>query len=105
MGERLLAVSESSEGVELINRGFRSLLQEAPGHSLEGFDVLDVDEAAPDLECSLVLQPPESPGHRLPVCPDHGAQVLVGVASWYPDLPWDLHALALYEKEDETREP
>jgi hypothetical protein len=55
-------------------------LQEAPRSSLEGFDVIDVDEASPDLQSSLVLQPPESPGNRLPVRPDHGAKVLVGVA-------------------------
>jgi hypothetical protein len=55
-------------------------LQEAPRSSLEGFDVIDVDETSPDLQSSLVLQPPESPCNRLPVRPDHGAKVLVGVA-------------------------
>src|SRR5829696_5292513 len=81
------------------------LQEETPGRSLEGLDVFDVDEASPDLECSLVLQAPESPGHSLPVRPDHGAQVLVAVASGYADLPWDLYSLALYEKEDEARKP
>src|ERR671910_3337184 len=79
-----------------------SFLQEAPGRSLEGFDVIDVDEAAPDLQSPLVLKPPESPGHCLPVRPDHGAKVLVGVTSGYADLPGDLHPLALHEKEDEA---
>src|SRR5215218_4283222 len=82
-----------------------SFLQEAPGSSLEGFDVIYVDEASPDLDRSLVLQPPESPGHSLPVRPDHGAKVLVGVAGGDADLPWDLHPLALDEKEDQARKP
>src|SRR5688572_31263836 len=82
-----------------------SFLQEAPGSSLEGFDVIDVDEASPDLQSSLVLKPPESPCNSLPVGPDHGAKVLVGVAGGYADLPWDLHPLALDEKEDEARKP
>src|SRR5215217_3790808 len=47
-------------------------LQEAPGSSLEGFDVIDVDEATPDLECSLVLQAPECPGNSFAVGSDHG---------------------------------
>ena len=55
-------------------------LQKSPGRSLEGFDVIDVDEASPDLEGSLILKAPESSRHRLPVRPDHGAKVLVGVA-------------------------
>src|SRR5215204_6297714 len=80
-------------------------LQQAPGRSLEGFDVIDVDEAPPDLEGSLVLKPPESPGHSLPIGPDHGAKVLVTVAGWYANLPWDLHSLALDEKEDQARKP
>ena len=78
------------------------LLQEPPGRTLEGFDVIDVDEATPDLQGSFVLKAPEGPGHRLPVGPDHGAQVLVGVAGGYADLPWDLHPLALDEKEYEA---
>src|SRR5688500_5366726 len=82
-----------------------SFLQEAPGRSLEGFDVVDVDEASPDLECYLVLKATESPCHSLPVRPDHGAKVLVGVAGRYADLPWDLHPLALDEKEDQARKP
>src|SRR5215207_9710793 len=82
-----------------------SFLQEAPGRSFEGFDVIDVDEASPDLECTLVLKPPKSPCHSLPVGPDHGAKVLVGVAGRDTDLPWDLHPLALYEKEDKARKP
>src|SRR5215208_6626123 len=82
-----------------------SFLQEAPGSSLEGFDVIDVDEASPDLQSPLVLKPPESPGHCLPVRPDHGAKVLVGVAGWYADLPWDLYPLALDEKEDQASKP
>src|SRR5215218_7871250 len=74
-------------------------LQEAPRRSLEGLDVIDVDEASPDLECPLVLKAPESPGNSLPVGPDHGAKVLVGVASGYADLPWDLYSLTLDEEE------
>src|SRR5215204_6355423 len=80
-------------------------LQEAPGSSLEGFDVIDVDEATPDLDDPLVLQASESPRHRLPVGTDHGAQVLVGVAGRYADLSGDLHPLALDEEEDEASEP
>src|SRR5215207_11206923 len=82
-----------------------SFLQEAPGRSFEGFDVIDVDEASPELQSSLVLKPPESPGNSLPVRPDHGAKVLVGVAGGYADLPWDLYPLALYEKEDQAGKP
>src|SRR5215203_7103332 len=82
-----------------------SFLQKPPGHSLEGFDVFDVDDASPELQCSLVLQAPESPGHGLAVGPYHGAKVLVGVASGYADLSGDLHPLALYEEEDEASEP
>src|SRR5829696_3384883 len=80
-------------------------LQEAPGRSLEGFDVSDVDETSPDLQSPLILQPPESPCNSLPVRPDHGAKVLVGVAGRYANLPWDLHPLALDEKEDQARKP
>src|SRR5215212_3882567 len=80
-------------------------LQEAPGRSFQGLDVFDVDEASPDLEGTLVLKAPECPGHRLPVRPDHGAKVLVGVAGGYAYLPWDLHPLALDKKEDEARKP
>src|SRR5215203_2230022 len=80
-------------------------LQEAPRSSLEGFDVIDVDEASPDLQSPIVLQPPECPGNSLPVRPDHGAKVLMGVAGWYANLPWDLHPLALDEKEDQARKP
>src|SRR5215213_5710270 len=82
-----------------------SFLQEAPGRSFQGLDVFDVDEASPDLEGTLVLKAPECPGHRLPVRPDHGAKVLVGVAGGYAYLPWDLHSLALDKKEDEARKP
>src|SRR5215210_1889724 len=82
-----------------------SFLQKPPGSSLEGFDVFDVDEATPELQSPLVLKPPESPGHSLPVGPDHGAKVLVGVAGGDADLPWDLHPLALDEKEDEASKP
>src|SRR5215203_2595460 len=78
------------------------LLQEPPGRTLEGLDVIDVDEPPPELQCPLVLQPPEGPGHGLPVCPYHGAQVLVGIAGRYADLPGHLHPLALDEKEDEA---
>src|SRR5215208_3522374 len=67
-------------GEVLLRETLPLFLQQAPGSSLEGFDVIDVDEASPDLEGSLVLQPPECPGNRLPVRPDHGAKVLVGVA-------------------------
>src|SRR5215208_1049411 len=80
-------------------------LQEAPRSSLGGFDVIYVDEAAPDLQSPLVLQPPESSGHSLPVGPDHGAKVLVAVAGRYANLPRDLHPLALDEEEDQTSKP
>src|SRR5829696_5019451 len=80
-----------------------SFLQQAPGRTLEDFDVLDVDEATPELDGPVVLQAPESPGYSLAVGPYHGAQVLVGVASGYANLPWDLHSLALDEEEDEAR--
>src|SRR5215210_7294213 len=82
-----------------------SFLQEPPGRSLQGFDVLDVDDATPDLEGTLVLQAPECPRHSFAVGPDHGAKVLVGVAGWYANLPWDLLPLALDEEEDEARKP
>src|SRR5215212_10800942 len=84
---------------------FYSFLQETPGRSFEGLDVIDVDETPPELQCSLVLQSPEGPGHRLPVGPYHGAQVLVAVTSGYADLPWDVHPLALDEEEDQASKP
>src|SRR5215203_3010676 len=59
-------------------------LQEPPCSTLEGLDVLDIDEATPELEHPLVLEAPEGPGHRLPIGPYHGAKMLVGVASGYP---------------------
>src|SRR5215211_4221641 len=80
-------------------------LQEAPGRSLEGFDVIYVDEASPDLQSPLVLKPPESPCNSFAVGPDHGAKVLVGVAGRYANLTRDLHPLALDEKEDQTSKP
>src|SRR5829696_4094515 len=92
-------------GEVLLREALSPFLQQAPGSSFEGFDVIDVDETSPDLQSSLVLKPTESPCHSLPIGPDHGAQMLVGVAGRYADLPWDLHPLALYEKEDEARKP
>src|SRR5829696_526946 len=89
----------------LLREALSLFRQQAPGRSLEGFDVFDVDEASPDLQSPLFLQPPESPGNSLPVRPDHGAKVLMGVAGRYANLPWDLYSLALYEKEDEACEP
>src|SRR5215212_7165067 len=89
----------------LLGALYSSFRQEAPSRSLEGFDVIDVDEATPDLECSLVLKPPESPCHSLAVGPDHGAKVLVAVAGWYANLPLDLQPLALDEKEDQASKP
>src|SRR5215217_4533896 len=82
-----------------------SFLQKPPGRSLEGLDVIDVDEASPDLQSPLVLQPPESSRHSLPVGPDHSAKVLMAVASGYPNLPGNLHPLALDEKEDQASKP
>src|SRR5215210_7326017 len=82
-----------------------SFLQEATGRSLEDFDVLDVDEATPYLQGTLVLKAPEGPGHGFAVGPDHGAKVLVGVAGRYADLPWELHPLSLDEEEDQARKP
>src|SRR5215207_9556926 len=60
-------------GEVLLREALPLFLQEPPGSSLEGFDVIDVDEASPDLECSLVLQSPEGPGHSLPIRTYHGA--------------------------------
>src|SRR5215203_6926418 len=80
-------------------------LQEASSSSLEGSQVFDVDVAPPDLEGTLVLQPPESSGHSLPVRPDHGAEVLMSVACGYANLPGSLHPLALDEEEDQASEP
>jgi hypothetical protein len=68
-------------------------------------DVFDVDEASPDLQSPIVLKAPESPGHCLPVGTDHRAEVLMGVAGRYANLPGDLHPLALDEKEYEASEP
>src|SRR5215212_4032404 len=82
-----------------------SFLQQAPRSPLQGFEVIDIDEAPPELHSTLVLKPPEGPGHRLPVRTYHGAKVLVGVAGGYPDLPWDLHTLALDEEENEAGKP
>src|SRR5215210_4086412 len=56
----------------LLREALLLFLQQAPGRPFEGFDVIDVDETSPDLQCSLVLQAPECSGHRLPVRPDHG---------------------------------
>src|SRR5215213_2397294 len=92
-------------GEVLLREALPLFLQEPPGSSLEGFDVIDVDEATPDLECSLVLQSPEGPGHSLPVGPYHGAKVLMSVAGRDANLPWDLYPLALDEKEDEASKP
>src|SRR5215203_953976 len=89
----------------LLREALSLFLQQSPGSSLEGFDVIDVDEAPPDLHSSLVLKPPESPCHSLPVRPDHGAKVLVAVAGRDANLPWDLHPLALDEKEDQACKP
>src|SRR5215207_10370155 len=80
-------------------------LQEASSSSLEGSQVFDVDEASPDLEGTLVLQASECPGHSLPICPDHGAKVLMSVACGYANLPGALHPFALDEKEDQASEP
>ena len=49
------------------------------GDSLKGLDIPDVDDASPQLYGSFILKRGESPGNRLPVSPDHGAQTLVGV--------------------------
>src|SRR5215207_826173 len=95
----------NAEQSSLLGALSSSFLQEASGSSFEGFDVIDVDEAPPDLQSSLVLQPPESSGHSLPIGTDHGAKMLVAVAGRYANLPWDLHPLALDEKEDEARKP
>src|SRR5829696_6974533 len=88
-----------------LREGLPLFLQQAPGRPFEGFDVIDVDEAPPDLHRSLVLEVPECPGHSLPIGPDHGAKVLMGVAGGYANLPWDLHPLALHEEEDEASKP
>src|SRR5215207_744585 len=82
-----------------------SFLQEAPGRTLEGFDVIDVDEASPDLQSPLVLKPPESPCNSFAVGPDHSAEVFVGVAGGDANLPWDLQPLTLDEKEDQASKP
>src|SRR5215203_3089680 len=95
----------NAEEGRLLGALFSCFLQEAPGSSLEGLDVFDVDEATPDLQSPLVLKAPESPCHSFAVGPDHGTKVLVGVACGYADLSWDLHPLALDEKEDQARKP
>src|SRR5215216_4380263 len=65
---------EREDVVEVLSRETVPLfLQEAPGHSFQGFDVIDVDETSPDLQSSLVLKPTECPCNSLPVGPDHGA--------------------------------
>src|SRR5215211_6627143 len=64
----------------LLREDLPLFLQQAPGRPFEGFDVIDVDEAAPDLQSPLVLQAPEGPRHGFPVSPDHGAKVLMSVA-------------------------
>src|SRR5215211_4213054 len=92
-------------GEVLLRETLPLFLQQAPGSSFQGFDVIDVDEASPDLEGSLVLQPPESSGHSFPVRPDHGAKVLMSVACGYANLPGSLHPLALDEEEDQASEP
>src|SRR5215212_2211809 len=91
---------------EILLREALSLFpREAASSSLEGFDIFDVDEASPDLECPLILKAPESSGHSLPIGPDHGAYVLVGVAGGDANLTRHLHPLALDEEEDEASEP
>ena len=44
------------------------------GDSPKHFDITNVDEASPQFYGSFVLKLGKSPGNRLPVCPDHGAQ-------------------------------
>ena len=93
---------ENGEVSSLLGALCYSFLQKPPGSSLEGSQVIDVDEATPDLEGPLILQPPESPGHSLPIGPDHGAKVLMSVACGYANLPGSLHPLALDEEEEES---
>src|SRR5215211_2030575 len=57
----------------LLREALPLYLQQASGRPFEGFEVIDVDETAPNLECPLVLQASECPGHSLPIRPDHGA--------------------------------
>jgi len=56
------------------------------GGSPKSLHILDVDEAAPQLYGSFVLELSESPGYSLPFSPDHGAQTIVGVVIGYPDI-------------------
>ena len=72
------------------------------GDSSKSFDVANVDEASPQFYGSFILELGESPGNRLPVSPDHGAQTLVGVVMGYLDILTGHYPLFFTEKEDET---
>ena len=73
------------------------------GESPKSFDIPNVDETPPQLYGSFILKFGESPGNRLPVSPDHGAQTLVGVVMGYLDILTSHYPLSFTEKEDETR--
>ena len=66
--------------------------------SFKSLHILNMDEASPQLYGSLVLEQPESPGYRLPVGPDHGAQTLMGVMMGYLDVLTGLYTLSFTEK-------
>ena len=74
------------------------------GDSPKSFDIANVDEAPPQFYSSFILKPGKSPGNRLPVSPDHGAQTLVGVVLGYLDILTSHYPLLFTEKEDEARQ-
>src|SRR5918997_567418 len=75
------------------------------GDTLQGLQILDKDPAVPELHATLRTQPTESSGNGLPVGPDHGGQVLVGVAGRYLVALRGHQPLALDEPQDLARQP
>ena len=55
------------------------------GFPLQGFVVHKLDATAHHLHSPLLPQLAHGPGYRLPLSPDHGAELPVGVGSVYPD--------------------
>ncbi len=74
------------------------------GDSLKGLDIPNVDEASPQFYGSFILKLGETPGNRLPVSPDHGAQTLVGVVMGYLDILTSHYPLFFAKKEYEVRQ-
>ena len=50
------------------------------GEALQGVRVRNVDTLVPNFHCARFPQPPQGPGDRLPVGPDHARELIVGVA-------------------------